>query len=281
MSENKNENLKKLFYLRDEYKNFIPSNYFFESDENEFTLKGTYLWIFTYPCYRLFQEIKLISLQTLSKDFYIPKLKEIKQLIKLRNGYYTGFLSFMIFKSIDINSEKIRNFIIKDYQFMNLIFDYINRTIERDNIHDLITYYLDLSLCCFICYPFLKNSNDKVMFYDKNKNFKNFPKFSNLLNGFYYKGFSIFYMNFIISKIFPINFIICPKLESIRLAYIYGTNSKGNEFNSYREAYNFLKENNTLNKGRLFYWIIMLNLYISLKNDKQNKKENFKIQIYY
>ena len=90
MSEDNNgENYNmKTFLIKDKNTEINLLYLFYEKIGDEKIFKGTYLWLFTYPCYRIFQEMKLFSLQNYTKDFYFPKLKEIQQIIKYRNKYY-------------------------------------------------------------------------------------------------------------------------------------------------------------------------------------------------
>jgi len=217
---------------------------------------GGYLYtILAYPFYRKFLEFKLFGLQSISKNFYYPKSKEIDFSIKNRNGFYAGAASYIIAHVVANPAVGYRQ-----------PFNHISKRIFKSKVlQELTSNFLFSSVFLYCSYRFLVNSNNKAInseFYRNLRNPKNFwaildPKYNN-------RGTLLYVVNGLIGKIPLLNLLVCYRLESIRFAFVYGVNEKGEPFTSYNHARKFVSENDSIRKGRIFYNMMFVPYYIYL-----------------
>lgn len=199
-----------------------------------------------YPFYRIFLEHKIygmLNFPEAGKNF-IPKFSQIKESVKIRNGFFSGFGSYYIQLLACIPSKIIFN---------------DDNSVYYNLAGALVTYPFFYSL--------LLQSNKKALksscYYPILKSRENLIKF--IFNKESYKGISLNFLNELIFMNLPLlNFFFCYKIDSIRITYVFGTNSNGLNFKSLIEAKNFAYDNKSIYSGRFSYnvFLIFYNLYL-------------------
>lgn len=201
-----------------------------------------------YPCYRNFIENKIYGINKLKKTDYFPIKVSIIKSVKSRNSFITGITSFSIYSNMPI--------------IFSLLYDSLK--LEKD-FNITVPHIILLLPTYIISYPLLINSNRKVMndpCYLNIKNPLNLIRLMSIKNN--YRGLYYHLLNSFISFLPLINLVYCYKLESIRFTYLFGKNEKGLRFSSYKEAKNFIKNNDTIKKGRASFNSYLLGYYLTL-----------------
>ncbi len=240
-------------------------------------LGGSIYHFIGYCFYRKFLEYKFFGFQKLSQTFYYPKKSEINLSIKNRNGYYCGAACYFLSQFAQINYDEIdeESSLIKIYSFIpKLIFP------NNEFLQDLTTINLFSTVCLVFCYPLLLNSNNKAFNSGNHKKLINPRNIFQIYRKSFNRGICIFVLNGLIAKIPIINLFVCSKLESIRIAYIYGIDEKGLPYTSYRQAYNLITENNSIWKGNRYYNLMLIPYYVNfiseLLGSHYNEEDDYK-----
>lgn len=199
-----------------------------------------------YPFYRIFLENKIFGMLIYPEQgkLFYPKFPQIRESLKLRNGYYSGFLGFYISMMPCLPLR------IMTYESPSLLLTLLISTIVYP-----------------FTYSIMLNSNKKALRSDSYislfKNRDNIFKF--LFNKESYKGITLSFINECLFMNLPVlNFFMCYKIDSIRITYIFGKNAQGESFKSFREAKNFIFDNASVYLGRKSYnvYILFYNLYL-------------------
>lgn len=228
------------------------------------SLGGNLYSILAYPFYRKFLEMKFFGLQKISNKFYFPNKKEIKFSIKSRNGYYAGLTSHILAQFTQIEYPEM-----EENQSFMLFYRFLPNLVFKNNreMQEFGTQIIFRSVFLFFSYPLLYNSNNKAFNLDLFKKLRNPKNLFLLYKNYYSRGSFIYIVNGLIGNIPLLNLFLCHKIESIRIAYVYGINYDGKLFFNYKEAHKFIKENDTINKGRGLYNLIFVPYYINFLSE--------------
>jgi hypothetical protein len=173
-----------------------------------------------YPVKRILNQY--YSHNIFNKDkTHVPSFNQITQDVKRTTGYFGGFASF----ATSVLISKAGSIFL--------------------GVNPLVTYYL----LAAATYPLQYNSLLKSL---------NMPEARPLTSALsmmtektFYRGLCANLLANIVSNIPLVNYIFYNPIEQTRIAYILGRYN-GQEFNSYKDAYNYIKENGNLQRGRGF-----------------------------
>jgi len=244
---------------------------------NLYTGFGKFYTLIAYPFYRKFLENKFFGLQILSNNFYFPKKEEINMSIKNRNGYYAGVSSFFLAHLIQLNYTKLdeNSSFIKFYSSIAKFFFKNNETLQELTMNAAFS-----SVCLFFSYPLFMNSNNKAINSQYYKRLSNPKNLWFIYRNYYQRGSLLFVINGLLTQIPFLNVFVCYKLESIRIAYVYGSDDKGKAFTSYKQARKLITDNDSLQKGKWFYNFMLLPVYytffidlIQAENEIENEED--------
>jgi len=213
-------------------------------NHNTFNILKSFIF---YPYYRIFIENKIIGTKQFRKGEFFPIKAAIISSLKSRNGYFSGAASFFISTNLAYCFAKI-----------------IDMNIININKNDNTPHILFLLPCFIISYPFLINSNRKIL---NDSNYLMLRNPINLIKLIFnkrnYRGLVYHLLSSIIYYIPIANLFSCNKLESIRFTYVFGKNEKGISFINYGEAKKFINNNSTFTKGRSSFNKYMIGYYIA------------------
>ena len=222
--------------------------------------------IILYPYHRIFMENKIYGINNKGKRESFPTKASILKSVKSRNNYFAGITSFSVHSNLPI--------------IFSFVYDLLR--INKD-INITVPHVLLLLPSFILSYPFLINSNRKVMNDSGFLNMKNPLNIIRLiLNKNSYRGLIYHLFNSVMFYLPIFNLLFLHKYESVRFTYVFGKNEKGLKFNSYKEAKKFIINNDSINMGRgafnayLFGYYITLGFLFYEEYNKGKKNDNKK-----
>lgn len=209
----------------------------------DYYVHSCFLALYIFPCYRIFTQYSLYSLERSKSKYNYPSYKDIYKAISRGSGLYGGFPSFFIGYSLSFAPF------------------FLNSFCNQENGYFLFFFFHFSSLA--LAYPFVLNSNYRACNSEKFVHLKSFKQiFSLMFNRKFYFGFAS-YFNANVKLFMPIYNLTAYKHEYYRIALvcehtIKDTNKSAKELEKYLFVDKSFKP-----YGRMYFNIfpIILNYY--------------------